>query len=209
MSPFIKLILVMISVLFVSCSNATDDRAFINKMNNRLSEASLWLVENGIEYLESNCNGELRSLLIDRWAVQMWVDPTIDSDRFYASFRLKARGIYYDIICLHRLHEDRIYEYWIIKKSAEPTVDFQNGCVFLAAVADSVKGRRSILETSETFVTGFAIDGNVNLELPVNDNRLLYDLAAWKFPLCYPSSALKDIQIEIVDGDYVKVRESP
>ena len=204
MKKFFRVLYILSIISLSSCSNAEDDMYYVNKMVQRLEEASIWMVEEGFQVYLNEGAQPLYRKMIDDWAVQLSGTPLVDDGRFLAYSIITARGVNFYIMCLFREEASTVREYWIIKKAPVPGVEFKKRCSFLITTADSMESSRKILFQSDQFIEKFEFTDGSSIELPLDDNRLLYDLGAWRFPDSYPDSELKKIKIIIVDGEYIR-----
>lgn len=193
----------LVSVLLSSaCANSgnMENDFYKKKMIENMRLASVWLIEEGIKVFSSKGKEGLHRKLVDEWGVQLWIDPWVETKDYLAQFRIKARGINYQIINLHREKVgDDLYEFWIVKIVTKPWSGESNRSVFFITKASEVYGQREIIKESDQFIEGYEVNGQV-ITFPTKDLKLLYEMEAWAFPENYKDSDLKDIKV-IVDGD--------
>jgi hypothetical protein len=186
-----------------------DQQAYIDKMANNLQLSAVWMVEHGIEtHAREGKEGIFRKLL-NAWGVQQWVEPVIGG-RYLALFRIKARQMKANVMCLSRTTEGGVYEYWLVQFSGEEwknsPVGKERHCLFLITHADNVSGVRRVVHQAKQFFPSYKVNEHVTVSLPLDNLELQYDMMAWEFPECYPDSDLKNWEVGIgSDGRYVRV----
>lgn len=205
-------LIIFLSVLGIGsgCAQASEphvnkEKAYIDKMESNLHAASLWLVEHGIESYIQGGKSALSRKVMEDWAGQLWVDPSVGTGRHLALFQIKGRGIYCDIQCLSREASDRVFEYWHVMITGTEWSGAGNRCLFIVTQAERIEGARKIIHQSGLFFPSYKVDDSVTVKLPLDELQLLYDLKAWQFPECFPDSDLKNWEIGIGrDGRYVR-----
>lgn len=197
---------------FVACGARSQEisvkeQSYIDKMAANMREASIWVVQHGIEVYTQDGKAAVNRKLMDEWAVQMWVDPSVGTERYLALFQIKGRGVYCDIQCLGRQSGVDVFEYWHVMITGKDWAGVGKRCLFIITQADQVDGVRKIVHQRETFFPSYKVDESVTVKLALDQLQLLYDLKAWQFPECFPDSDLKNWEIGIErDGRYVRVR---
>lgn len=188
-------------MLVPACGNggSVDDELYRNKMIENMESAGRWVVREGISTFAGGGKEAIHRKLVDEWGVQIWVVPWVETDRYLALFRIKARGINYDI---HDLYREKIgndfYEFWLIKVAAEGWSGERDRSVFFVTRSKDIFGKRDILEQSDQFIESYSVEGEF-IRLPLGNMQLLYDMQAWLFPENYKESALKNKKV-IMDG---------
>lgn len=187
--------------------NMNEEQAYIDKMASNMREASLWVVQHGIESYTQGGKEAIERKLMDEWAGQLWVDPSVGTARDIALFQIKGRGIYCDIQCLSRISSDAVFEYWHVMLTGKDWAGVGKRCMFIVTQTNRVDGVRKIVHQSDSFFPSYKVRESVTVQLPLDDLQLLYKLKAWQFPECFPDSDLKNWEIGIErDGRYVRVR---
>ena len=170
----------------------------------RLNNASRWLIEDGVStYLEKD-HRYLKSYLIDQYKVNLWVTTAVDTERFLALFKIKARGINYDIQSLHReIRGNATYEFWIIRVSSASWANVDGFCRFYVTTSDSAVSKRTIIEESQQFIPSIALKDGSKIDFPIDDMQVLYDLDAWWYPESYEGTEVPLERIEeLGNGEY-------
>lgn len=180
------------------------DQDYAHAAQRDLAEAALWLVENGITLFKQKGQEALTRHLLDRWHVQLWTRPRIDDGRYLALFRIKARGINYDIHNAYRTIIDReIYEFWVFKVAADDWSGAVSRSEFLLARTSDVAGFRIIERRMSEFTSRIPLEAGGILGLPLDDLRLLYDLQSWHFPDQYRTAGLDQTKVTLeAPGQY-------
>jgi len=185
--------------VITSVSGETMDKEYYEKkVAKNLMLSALWLVESGYSTFKRNGKEYFDDKLIDTWSVQSWIEPSLDEDGDIAVFRIKARGINYDIHCLLREKTNNvIYEYWLMKIYAKPWSGSNDKSVFLITKGKEIAGVREIIKKSEYFFSTYQIDEKNILALPVENLQLLYTMEAWNFPENYKDSSINKQRVVI------------
>ena len=188
----------------IALGSSDSEDFYQKKMERNLDLASIWLIESGASSFHKGGKEILWRKLVDEWGVQLWVDPWIESDRYIIGFWIKARGIHYDILNLHRVPiSGALYEFWAVKIYGRDWTNIKNTTVFYVTKTNSVDGDREILERSEKFIDTYKIDGSQEIAFPTNDLAVLYELSAWDFPDSYEGSTLAQKKVMLgADGQY-------
>ena len=194
----------------VNCARSQEasmnEQYYIDKMSSNIQQASIWIVEHGIEVYARSGKDAINRKMMDEWACQSWVFPAVGTERHIAIFQIKGRGIYYDIQCLNRLITgSAIFEYWHIMVTGKDWAGVNKRCQFLITQTDAINGVRKIIHQSDKFFSEYKINKTTLIKLPLDDLQLLYDLKAWQFPECFPDSDLKNWEIRIAQGNYMRV----
>ena len=171
----------------------------------RLHDATQWLVEDGVQtYLDIGTRA-LKSRLIDRFKVNLWVTPIVDEHQILSDFRIKSRGINFDIRNMHRVEDNGVfYEFWnisIVPADWSPVAGDQ---FFFTPPSPNTSSSRTIIRESEDFVPAIISAAGKRYLLPINDMKFLYDLEAWHYPHKYAGT---DVPLKPVvltgDGRYI------
>ncbi len=185
---------------------AVDNDFYEKKMEKNLISSALWIVENGYSVFKNEGDEAIHRKLIDTWGVQLWVKPRLDDDRYISLFRIKARGINYDIHCLLRAKVgDDIYEYWLMKVYSKSWANVEDQSIFLITKGKGISTPREIIKKSDTFFNSYQIDNNHTITLPTEDLQLLYDIEAWNFPESYKNSTINKHQVVIDENGKYRV----
>lgn len=186
-------------------SGSVDNEFYKEKMKKNMGLASIWLIEEGVSAYAKGGKQALHRKLVDEWGVLLWIDPWVETEDYLAQFRIKARGINYQILNLHRNEiAGELYEFWIVKVVAKPWSGETNRSVFYVAKTDGVYGRRQILKTSDQFFDAFrVVDENV-IRFPIDSLKLRYEMEAWEFPDNYRDSPLKDTKVIMDENGILK-----
>jgi hypothetical protein len=188
-------------MLVSGCGNggSVDDEFYRNKMIENMKSAGRWVISEGISTFTNGGKEAIHRKLIDEWGVQISVDPWVETDRYLAQFRIKARGIHYDIHNLYREKiDDEFYEFWLIKVAAKEWSGERDRSVFFVTRTEDIYGQREILEESDQFIESYSVAGKL-IRLPLNNMELLYDMQAWLFPDNYKGSVLKNKKVVMDD----------
>lgn len=185
----------------------TDD-FYRNKMSNNMEHAATWILNEGLQVVHQNDAETLSKTLIDRWAVQLAVkSPGIDDGHNIAYFPITAKGIHYDIRCLHRVTgEKAIYEYWIINKRGPEWFGDRRAMFFIMKATD-IHAKREKVHSSHQFFDKYEA-GGVMVSLPVTNLQLLYRMEAWKYPNSYADSKLSHTEVSLDQRGYYIVGAS-
>ena len=196
---------------FVACcapsqETSVNEQSYIDKMAANMRQASTWVVQHGVETYTLGGKTAINRKLMDEWAGQLWVDPSVGTERYLALFQIKGRGIYCDVQCLSRLTDHAIVEYWHVMITGKDWAGVDKRCMFIVTKTDRIDGMRKVVHQSDKFFPSYKVNESTSVELPLDDLQLLYDLKAWQFPECFPDSDLKNWEIGIErDGGYVRV----
>ncbi|RUO17975.1 hypothetical protein CWE08_12125 [Aliidiomarina iranensis] len=192
---FFVLCISMIGTSAYGDGGSVDDEFYRNKMIENMKSAGRWIISEGVSTFDDGGKGAIHRKLIDDFGVQIWVDPWIETDRYLAQFRIKARGINYDIHNLYREEVDEeFYEFWLIKVAARDWSGEHARSVFFVTRTSDIYGQREILVESEQFIESYLVAGQ-EIQLPLDDMELLYDMQAWLFPDNYQNSDLKNKRV--------------
>lgn len=206
-----RVFVLLVSLLLPAFGNGgpVDDEHFAKKMAKNLQEASEWLIGHGIEVVSEKGKSAIHRKLVDEWGVLLWVDPWIDEDGYLAQFRIKARGINYQIINLHKEQiGGTIYEFWVVKVVAKPWSGEKNRSMFYLTSTQSKSGTRSIVDKTDQFGSSYRING-YELSLPIDDVDLLYKLEAWEFSDNYQNSSLPDKKVIMDRNGNIELEDLP
>ncbi|WP_087021216.1 hypothetical protein [Thaumasiovibrio subtropicus] len=196
----IQVLLVVLSILMSGVVKATsiDDEFYRQKMINNMKSAGDWVIQEGIKTYREGGKEALWRKLADTWAVLSWTGPWIETDNYLAQFRIKARGINYQI---HNLYREEVggvyYEFWLIKVLAKDWSGERPRSVFYVAKANDTNGEREILVESDQFIGSYTVAGNT-IHIPIDNKRLLYILQAWDYPDAYRETNLAE-KIVVMD----------
>ena len=192
-----KCLLVILTMSTSGCSYGKMNNAefYEKKAIEDMKAASIWVIEEAVYvYAQKGKEGVFRKLL-NEWAVQLWVEPWIESDVYLARFAIKARGINYEILNLHRAKiTSDFYEFWLVKVTGADWSGESNRSMFYVTRTNDVYGLREILKTSDQFIESYSIDSEIAVHFPADDPKILFDMQAWLFPESYKSSDLKNIE---------------
>lgn len=197
MKSSVNYLALVFMMLVSACGNggSVDDDFYRNKMIENMNSAGHWMIREGISTFADGGKEAVHRKLVDDWGVQIWVDPWIETDRYLAQFRIKARGINYDI---HNLHREKVgddfYEFWIIKVAAKEWSGERDRSIFFVTKTQDVYGQREIVKESDQFIESYSVVDTL-ISLPLDDMKLLYDMQAWLFPENYKNSDLKNKQV--------------
>jgi len=176
-----------------------------NKMSNNMEHAAAWILNEGLQIVHLHDAATLSRTLVDRWAVQLAVkEPGIDDGYELAYFPVAAKGMHYDINCLHRVTgEKATYEYWLINKRGADWFGNRRAMFYIMKTAD-VHAKREQVHSSDQFFDEYEVD-DVKLTLPLTDLQLLYRMEAWKYPDSYAGSKLPDTEVSLDQRGYFVV----
>lgn len=182
--------------------SAQDDEARLTaRAIERLDAAQSWVITDGITTLKDHGPDAVKDMLFDRWTVLQRASPILDQAGIVAQFRLKARGISYDIQSLYQAAAGQgVYDFWMVQKSAADWAGGGAACTFVVTSAHSATGRRAIVQSSPQFIATFETPDGETVTFPQDDPAVLYDLRAWQYPACFPDSDLPGQQV-IMDDD--------
>ncbi|WP_157957904.1 hypothetical protein [Aliidiomarina celeris] len=192
---FFVICISMIGISAYGNAGSVDDEFYRNKMIENMKSAGRWTISEGVSTFDDGGKDAIQRKLIYDFGVQLWVDPWIETDRYLAQFRIKARGINYDIHNLYREEVDEeFYEFWLIKVAARDWSGENARSVFFVTRTSDIYGQREILVESEQFIESYLVAGQ-EIQLPLDDMELLYDMQAWLFPDNYQNSDLKNKRV--------------
>lgn len=164
--------------------------------NARLEKASDWLVRNGLYVLRFKDKDFLKAKLRDLGPVQLWVDPVVNRAGALALLKIKAGGYNYDIEAVWRTEADgRTYDFWMVQGSSQDFVTPMRRCLFYVTLADD-KDQRRVLEKSDSFIPHYVTPDGARLILPQDDLTVQYRMRAWRFPECFPGSAMATRKVD-------------
>lgn len=173
------------------------------KIQASMEQAAYWMVQKGLMIIDQSGLAGVKKDLISRWSCQLWVEPRIDDGRYLVLFRIKGGGIFYEIHCLQRREIGAIYEYWLLKITAEKWSTETTRAEFLVTKTDRLAGVRQLLRQGNQFFDSYEIGGQMVVELPLDDLRLLYDMQPWRFPENYKRTKLVRTEVRLnEDGIY-------
>lgn len=157
--------------------------------------AARWAVEHGIQSYRSDGQNAIATKLLSDWRLSLTV-PVMGDGNYLARFGVGARGMYANILCLYRFNAQRSYEYWVVQFSGHDTLapasPDDNHCLFLITEAQQVDGARRVLHEATTFFPSYRIDDAVEIRFPLDDLKAVYNLQAWRYPVSFPDSDLKN-----------------
>ena len=194
---YIKTLALMFMMLFSACGNggSVDDEHYKKKMAVNLQQASLWLIEDGVKVFSEKGKDGLHRKLVDDWGVLLWIDPWVETEDYLAQFRIKARGINYQILNMHRESVDNnLYEMWVVKIVAKQWSGEKNRSMFYVTETNDKFGSRKIVKKSDQFIDAYSVGGK-KVSIPTDDLNVLYELEAWEFPDNYRDSNLKNKKV--------------
>ena len=213
----IKLGIMILAIFLFSCDDNTssdenrnivpsDNEQYSQKVISNMHQASEWIIEEGIKIYATKGREELHRNLVDTWGVLLWMEPWVYSDEDMTEFRIKARGINYQVL---NLFESKIsnsnYEFWIVKIVAEPWSGEKTRSTFYLTKSEDKFGLKEIIKHSDQFIDGYSVDG-IDINFPIDDMKLLYMMEAWQFPDNYRNSELKDIEVYMDARGKLKVK---
>ena len=187
----------------MSAETDTDEARLTAQALQRLEAAADWVMAEGIATMAPGGGGAeaLKARLFDSWTVLQRASPITGEAGIIALFRIKARGISYDIQSLYRVAAGRgVYDFWMVQKSAADWAGGGQACAFVVTHAPGLVARRKIVAQSDQFIAEYETPEGEVLTFPQDDLAVLYDLRAWQYPGCFPDSDLKDTEV-ILDGD--------
>jgi len=185
----------MIGISAYGNAGSVDDEFYRNKMIENMKSAGRWIISEGVSTFGDGGKDALDRKLLDEWAVSFWAEPSVNTERYLARFIIHARGINYDIHNLYREEVDEeFYEFWLIKVAARDWSGEHARSVFFVTRTSDIYGQREILVESEQFIESYLVAGQ-EIQLPLDDMELLYDMQAWLFPDNYQNSDLKNKRV--------------
>lgn len=193
----VKNLFVVILMSISACGNGEmkDEERYKKKSIENMKVASVWVIEEGVRTFSKEGKEGVFKKLLDEWGVQLWVDPWVESDVYMARFAVKARGINYEILNLHRTTiSSSLYEFWIVKVTGADWSGESGRSMFYITKTDDIYGHREILTSSDQFIQSYEVDSESIIQFPVDSPKILFDMQAWLFPESYKSSDLKNIE---------------
>ena len=182
--------MLLLSGAGAAAAELIENQFYSNKMAKNINSAGHWIIREGVHRFSEGGKQAIHRKLVDDWGVQIWVDPWIETQRYLAQFRIKARGIHYDIHNLYREKAgDDFYEFWLIKVAAKTWSGERARSMFFVAKTQDIYGKRTIVQQSDQFIESHSV-GDRLIRLPLNNMELLYDMQAWLFPQNYKNSDL-------------------
>ena len=150
----------MLVMLAISVGGHADrwDEAYYEREKKAINDtmaATKWAIEEGIAtyYREGGEDGFKDMVKKTRKGYEKFMfgpgGVQVDSEHHFAMFFIKAFNSTYNIIALHReTLPGGIYEFWLVKVSADHRSSDTARSMFYVTRADEVRGRREILHKS-------------------------------------------------------------
>lgn len=202
----VKLLFLTLGILVSSMSigSGYSDNEIRERALENLKLAKNWFITNGLDYYYKHSENPnvLRKFIRSKWAVSTFSGPVIESFDYDVRMILKSAGIYFEVISLHRVGEEFLYEYWVVKKSGAEWTKFDKSCEFIITKALADTHQREIIYHSNTFFESWSGDTG-SISLPIEENQTLYRLAPWLYPNCYENDEMTNFFVEINNkGEY-------
>ena len=173
-----------------------DEEQLINQAVEDLNGATRWIIEEGIHFYTQHGYKALDRKLSKEWIVGLYTGPFLEEYGYLARFIPKARGIYHDIVNLHREQVGGdYYEFWVVKVTGLDWSGVSNRAEFFVTRTQAVYGIREILKQSDQFLPRYQVEGGREVVLPVDDLEILYYLKAWLFPDNYRGLDVDDMKV--------------
>ena len=103
-------------------------------------------------------------------------------------------GLISEILCFYRnTHENKIYEYWVIKIWGAS--DGTRGMFFLVTVAEALEKPRQFLAIEKNYIREFKVSEDYSVRFPESDLSVLHKMQAWLYPIGFPDSELKNTEV--------------
>lgn len=162
----------------------------------RLDGASLWLVQFGEPMLIAEGLDAVNTSLMRAFVLSLWAVPTVALPPRRVDFRIKARGIFYDIYSTFRVFEDDVaYDLWQIQITTQDWATLQRRACRFIVTRQSKDLEAEILLQQDTFVPSFVTAAGTKVTVPQNDLGLAHVWRAWRFPESFPDSDLVNWKI--------------
>jgi hypothetical protein len=194
---------------FIGCregkvlGDATDEY-YIEKMRDNLLDSSEWLIEHGIEKFSELGHEGLFKYLVNQWAVQLWVEPWIETERYLAGFWIKARLINHEVLNMHRVKVDDVfYEFWFVRISSKEKDRVNQRTIFYITSTEEINGEREIVEESDRFIESYAMESDT-IYFPTENTRIRYELEPWLFPKSYEGTNMPLDKVIVEGGKYIE-----
>lgn len=189
--------LLLMSMTEPVAADADLDRSAVD----RLDAATQWLITDGLATARDFGVDRLKKVLIEGFAVQLWVTPETEPERGDVAFRIKSRGINTDVVLVATAPVDGLgYEYWTAKTSAREWSAPIRRARFWITSATAAWGPRTILERSEVFIPAFALGERRIFDATAFPLAAVYRLEPWAYPDQFVGSPWTGIRVWIDEG---------
>ena len=174
-----------------------DEEQLIKQAVEDLNGATRWVIEEGIHFYSQHGDKALDRKMFKEWVVGVYGDPILEErGHRLARFVLKTRGIWHNIVNLHREQVGGdYYEFWVVKVTGLDWSGVSNRAEFFVTRTQAVYGTREILKQSDQFLPRYQVEGGREVVLPVDDLEILYYLKAWLFPDNYRGLDVDDMKV--------------
>lgn len=167
----------------------------------RLQTASEAIIRGQYESPYPSLGVQMNNQIIDQFGVQLWASPVVTNGGPPIIYFLKARGIHFDVKHLLTFQrEGYVLEYWVTlvgPGTRWAQVDFST--TFQVIRMTDKDTPREILYTSDTFSRVIAIPGYDDIEIPIDDARLIYEMNPTAFTDAYAGTELAGVRAYIDD----------
>ncbi|MBI2412430.1 MAG: hypothetical protein HYV24_04385 [Deltaproteobacteria bacterium] len=170
-----------------------------------MEDASVWFIEKGLsEYYDGKSLKKIAERL-EKNGAHLSTSIVIGRNDEMAEIALEYYWVGDWVRCYTRKEsKGKIYEYWVIKRSARRD-DVKKEIYFLVAAADSLNKKREILHRSGRFFSKYLLPDRSYLNFPVDDDRQIYKLKPWRsFPEAYANTELEGIEVRFENGRYIR-----
>jgi len=208
----VKLVTVCFLFLFSSCSLLSENDRKNDPTYEKLFCQLQWVFEKGLPlfysgtdtneimefYKKENSGGGMPNRIYENQknyrtpVVGFWIERTIPkssaSDTPISKIWVVKRYAV-DI-------QDCVLEYWVV--SIVDRTYIGEGCLFIVTKADNLQSSREIVFIESQFYPSVII-GSQEIQFPEDDLWVLYSLQAWRYPMSFINSDLKDYYVEFKD----------
>jgi hypothetical protein len=206
---YINIILTSLLIsLLIGCNDRrepvnTDDEYYAEQMQDNLLNSSEWLIEHGIKKFSKLGHEGLFKYLVNEWAVQLWIEPWIETERYLAGFWIKANLINHEVLNMHRVKvNDLFYEFWFVRISSKEKDRVNQRTIFYVTSTEEISGEREIVERSDRFIGSYAIEPDT-IHFPTENMRIRYELEPWLFPKSYEDTNMPLDKVILEGGKYI------
>jgi hypothetical protein len=125
-------------------------------------------------------------------ALRFWIDTTVKDP-----VSNKSVTKIWDVMKYTTDIKNDVLEYWVIKVIDRTYVG--EGCFFIITQAENLQSRRKIVLHDTQYIKSTIVAGHF-IQFPEDDLYLLYILEAWRFPMSFNNSNLKNYIVKFSRG---------
>lgn len=187
----------------ILCSGATmsvSEEELAGRALQRLHTASEAVIRGQYAPPDPSLGVQMNNQIIDTFGVQLWASPVVTNGGLPILYFLKARGIYFDVKHLLSFQRgNQVLEYWVTLISGTNWAGVVPSVAFRLVRMMDRDTPREIIYHSDRFSRTIPVHGAPDIEIPVDDARLIYELSPAAFPVAYAGTELEGLQAHI-DG---------